>query len=119
MGIALVPAALCSDPAFARVLRPVLSEFRLPESTLYLFYRSRNHLPLKARKLIDLVLESSARSGEQVQPGSAARETRYAQPNGFEEVIGRLTEAALDALEPFGTRASERTSLRPVGVAAH
>ena len=119
VGIAALPAALCSDPAFARVLRPVLSEFRLPESTLYLFYRSRTHLPLKARKLIDLVLESSARTGEQVQAGSGARGMQHAPRNGSEEVIGKLAERALDSLEPFGTRASERGVSRPASLATH
>ncbi|MBV8307365.1 MAG: LysR family transcriptional regulator [Gammaproteobacteria bacterium] len=112
VGIAMVPAALCSDPAFARVLRPVLSEFALKDSTLYLLYRSRKHLPLKARKLIDLVLESSASSGEQV-PGAGASVIQYPKRKVSEEIIGKVEEAALDSLEPLGARSAERTGLRP------
>lgn len=100
VGIALVPAALCSDPAFARVLRPVLSEFRLKESTLYLLYRSRKHLPVKAQKLIDLVLESSARSGQQVHPGSPVSALPYPPRNGSEAIIGKRAAAALNSLGP-------------------
>ena len=119
VGIALVPAALCSDPVFASVLIPVLSEFRLKESTLYLLYRSRKHLPLKAQKLIDLVLESNARSGQQVHSGSEASGLRYPQRNGSEPIKGKLAGAALNSLDPFGMPSSERTRLRPMAAAAH
>lgn len=119
VGIALVPAALCSDPAFAAVLRPVLTEFRLKESTLYLLYRSPRHLPLKARKLIDLVLESSTRSGEQVQPASGANGIQHPQRSRSEEFTSKVAEAALDALETLTTHSTERTRVRPAPATAH
>jgi DNA-binding transcriptional LysR family regulator len=119
VGIALVPAALCSDPAFAGVLRPVLSEFRLKESTLYLLYRSRKHLPLKAQKLIDLVLESSASSGQRVQPGSPVSALPYPPRDEPEAITGKLAAAALKSLDPFGMSSSEHTGLRPAAAAAH
>jgi DNA-binding transcriptional LysR family regulator len=61
VGLGLLPAAMLNDPIFMNVLRPVLSEFRLKEQTLYLLYPGRKHLPFKARAFIDLVLESGAR----------------------------------------------------------
>jgi DNA-binding transcriptional LysR family regulator len=72
VGLALLPAALLNDPAFVSVLRPVLTECRLKESTLYLLYADRKHMPFKARTFIDLVLESSAKSQAQKQTGLAA-----------------------------------------------
>ena len=65
VGIALVPAALLNDGGFASLLRPVLTEFPLPESTLYLIYPGRKHVPFKARAFIDLVIESGGRTAEQ------------------------------------------------------
>jgi DNA-binding transcriptional LysR family regulator len=67
VGIALLPAALLNEGAFANVLRPVLTEVPLRESTLYLIYPGRKHVPFKARAFIDLVLESGTRSQEQTQ----------------------------------------------------
>jgi DNA-binding transcriptional LysR family regulator len=72
MGLALLPATLLNDPAFVNVLRPVLTEFRLKEFNLYLLYPGRKFLPFKSRAFIDLVLESTAKSQEQKQPGLAA-----------------------------------------------
>jgi DNA-binding transcriptional LysR family regulator len=67
VGMALLPAALLNEGAFASVLRPVLTEVPLRESTLYLIYPGRKHVPFKARAFIDLVLEPGARSQEQTQ----------------------------------------------------
>ena len=61
VGLGLLPATMLHDAAFVNVLRPVLSEFRFKEPTLYLLYPERKHLPFKARAFIDLLLESSAR----------------------------------------------------------
>jgi DNA-binding transcriptional LysR family regulator len=61
VGLGLLPVAMCNDPIFMNVLRPVLSDFRLKEQTLYLLYPGRKHLPFKARAFIDLLLESGAR----------------------------------------------------------
>ena len=77
MGLALLPTALLSDPAFANVLRPVLTEFRLKEFNLYLLYPARKFLPFKSRAFIDLVLESSTKSQEQKQAGLAANRRRF------------------------------------------
>ncbi len=77
MGLALLPATLLSDPAFANVLRPVLTEFRLKEFNLYLLYPGRKFLPFKSRAFIDLVLESSTKSQEQKQAGLAANRRRF------------------------------------------
>ena len=65
VGMALLPAALLNEGAFASLLRPVLTEFALPESTLYLIYPGRKHVPFKARAFIDLVLDPAARTREQ------------------------------------------------------
>jgi hypothetical protein len=113
------PSGPYSDPAFAGVLRPVLSEFRLKESTLYLLYRSRKHLPLKAQKLIDLVLESSASSGQRLQSGSPVSALPYPPRDDSEAITGKLAAAALKSLDPFRMSSSERTRLRPAAAAAH
>ena len=76
VGIGLLPAGMFNDPAFVNVLRPVLSEFRLKEPTLYLLYPGRKHLPFKARAFIDLVVESVARNREQTQKVFAPQRTR-------------------------------------------
>jgi DNA-binding transcriptional LysR family regulator len=76
MGLALLPAALLNDPAFVHVLRPVLTECYLKESTLYLLYADRKHMPFKARTFIDLVLESSGKSQAQKQTRLAANPRR-------------------------------------------
>jgi DNA-binding transcriptional LysR family regulator len=76
MGLALLPATLLNDPAFANVLRPVLTDFRLKEFTLYLLYAGRKFLPFKSRAFIDLVLESNTKSQEQTQTGHAANRRR-------------------------------------------
>ncbi|HVN45251.1 MAG TPA: LysR family transcriptional regulator [Steroidobacteraceae bacterium] len=68
VGLALLPAALLEEPAFAHVLRPVLTEFALKESTLYLLYGNRKLVPFKARAFIDLVLESA---GSKTEPRCA------------------------------------------------
>ena len=61
------------DAAFVNVLRPVLSEFRFKEPTLYLLYPDRKHLPFKARAFIDLVLQSGSRNKEHTPTTLAAR----------------------------------------------
>jgi DNA-binding transcriptional LysR family regulator len=76
MGLALLPAALLNDPAFVNVLSPVLPEFPLKESTLYLIYPGRKHVPFKARAFIDLVLESGTPSQEQRQTELAVNRRR-------------------------------------------
>jgi DNA-binding transcriptional LysR family regulator len=77
MGMALLPAALCSDPAFAGVLKPVLTDFGLKESTLYLLYPGRKFLPFKSRAFIDLVVESGVKSQEPKPTGLVANRRHY------------------------------------------
>jgi DNA-binding transcriptional LysR family regulator len=76
MGLALLPAALLSDPAFVHVLRPVLTEFPLKEFNLYLLYPGRKFLPFKSRAFIDLVLESNTQSQAQKPAALAANRRR-------------------------------------------
>jgi DNA-binding transcriptional LysR family regulator len=71
MGLALLPAALFSDPAFVNVLRPVLTDFQLKQSTLYLLYPARKYLPFKVRAFVDLALASVARNQEQTHTALA------------------------------------------------
>lgn len=79
VGLGLLPADLLNETAFASVLRPVLTEIPLKQSTLYLLYADHKHLPFKARAFVELVLESRAtRRRSQplqqrgIQPWSAA-----------------------------------------------
>jgi DNA-binding transcriptional LysR family regulator len=113
MGVALLPAALCSDPAFAGVLRPVLTEFRLKESTLHLLYPGRKHLPFKARAFIDLVLESSARSREQPQTGSTANLLQYPQRKVSGDALEKRHERSLPSVDPHRVHPTELAVLRP------
>jgi len=76
VGMALLPTALLNDAGFASLLRPVLTEFPLPESTLYLIYPGRKHVPFKSRAFIDLVLESGARTREQTPSALDANRRR-------------------------------------------
>jgi DNA-binding transcriptional LysR family regulator len=76
VGLGLLPAAMFNDPAFVNVLRPTLTEFPLKESTLYLLYPDRKHVPFKARAFIDLVLESGAKHRDERPTGFAANRTR-------------------------------------------
>ena len=68
VGIAILPAALWDDPVFANLLTPVLTDFPLKESTLYLVYPDRQYVSFKTRAFIDLVLESGARSRQPAPP---------------------------------------------------
>src|ERR1700746_203725 len=65
VGIALLPTALLNEGGFAGLLRPVLTKFPPRDSTLYLIYPGRKHVPFKARAFIDLVLELGATTQEQ------------------------------------------------------
>jgi DNA-binding transcriptional LysR family regulator len=79
VGLALLPAALLKDPAFANVLRPVMTECPLKESTLYLLYADRKHLPFKARAFIELILASGGRD-EDHKPTELAAKRRHSLP---------------------------------------
>ena len=58
VGLARLPGILFEDPAFKDELVPVLPEYPLESSTLYVVYASREYLPLKIRSFIDFVFES-------------------------------------------------------------
>ena len=77
MGLALLPAALLTDPVFANVLRPVLTEYQPKESMLYLLYAERKYLPFKSRAFIDLVLAPGPKNQEQTQPVSVVNRARW------------------------------------------
>jgi DNA-binding transcriptional LysR family regulator len=81
VGLAPLPEAVFNDPAFANVLRPVLSDFQLKESTLYLVYPGRKFLPFKTRAFIDLVLQSAASNQEPTHTVLAAAN----RPSGGEQ----------------------------------
>jgi DNA-binding transcriptional LysR family regulator len=62
MGLGALPAVVFEDPVFTKVLTPVLTGFRIKDSTLYLLYASRRFLPFKVRAFIDLILEAGSTS---------------------------------------------------------
>jgi DNA-binding transcriptional LysR family regulator len=57
IGLAPLPTILLDDPAFQTRLTPVLMEYPLRRSTLYLVYVSRKYLPLKLLTFRDLLAE--------------------------------------------------------------
>jgi DNA-binding transcriptional LysR family regulator len=59
-GLAPMPQTLFEEPAFRDVLVPVLPDFPLSHTTLYLVYISRKYVPLKIRSFIDFVIEFAA-----------------------------------------------------------
>lgn len=61
VGLAALPTILFDDPMFKGRLTPVLTEFPLSQSTLYLIYVSRKYLPLKIRTFVDFFLEETAK----------------------------------------------------------
>lgn len=58
IGLAPLPSTLFESPAFKEILTPVLTEYPLRETSLYLVYAARKHLPLKVRAFIDFFLKS-------------------------------------------------------------
>jgi len=57
IGLAPLPAIVFEDPAFRTRLTPVLMEFPLSQSMLYLLYVGRKYLPLKIRTFRDFLVE--------------------------------------------------------------
>ena len=96
----------------------VLTEFRLKEATLYLLYRAK-YLPFKARKFIDLVLESGAGSGEQPHTSATANVLQYPQRKVAEEVLQERDEPALPSVDPYRTQRGELGVVRPAVGGAH
>jgi len=64
IGLAPLPAIVFEDPAFRTRLTPVLMDFPLRQSTLYLLYVSRKYLPLKIRTFRDFLVERIAQVPE-------------------------------------------------------
>ena len=64
IGLAPLPAILFEDPEFRTRLRPVLTQFPLSQSTLYLVYVSRRYLPLKIRTFRDFMVEEISKVPE-------------------------------------------------------
>jgi DNA-binding transcriptional LysR family regulator len=58
IGLAPLPAVLFDDPMFKTRLTPVLTDYPLSQSTVYLVYVSRKYLPLKMRTFLDFMAES-------------------------------------------------------------
>lgn len=56
-GLAPLPQTLFEEPTFKDVVVPVLTDFPLWQTTLYLVYISRKYVPLKIRSFIDFVLQ--------------------------------------------------------------
>jgi DNA-binding transcriptional LysR family regulator len=64
IGLAPLPAILFDDPTFKARLTPVLTEYPLRQSMLYIVYVSRKYLPLKLLTFRDLLVERIARMPE-------------------------------------------------------
>ena len=71
MGLAALPRIFFEDPLFEHQLLPVLAEYPVEQSTLYLVYVSRKNAPLKIRSFIDFFAESPPCEATQV-PAAAA-----------------------------------------------
>jgi DNA-binding transcriptional LysR family regulator len=64
IGLAPLPAIVFEEPAFKSRLAPVLTEYPLSQSMLYLAYVSRKYLPLKIRTFRDFFLERISQTPE-------------------------------------------------------
>jgi DNA-binding transcriptional LysR family regulator len=61
IGLAPLPEIYLDDPAFRDVLKPVLRDYPIRDTTLYVVYVSRKYVPLKIRSFVDHALESAKR----------------------------------------------------------
>ena len=64
IGLAPLPAILFDDPVFKTRLTPVLMDYPLRQSTLYVVYVSRKYLPLKLVTFRDLLVERISQTPE-------------------------------------------------------
>jgi DNA-binding transcriptional LysR family regulator len=64
IGLAPLPAILFEDPPFRTRLTPVLMEYPLRQSMLYLVYVSRKYLPLKLLTFRDFLVERISQTPE-------------------------------------------------------
>jgi DNA-binding transcriptional LysR family regulator len=64
IGLAPLPAILFEDPVFKTRLTPVLTDYPLRQSMLYLVYVSRKYLPLKLLTFRDFLVERISQTPE-------------------------------------------------------
>jgi DNA-binding transcriptional LysR family regulator len=64
IGLAPLPAILFGDPAFKTRLTPLLTDYPLRQSMLYLVYVSRKYLPLKLLIFRDFLVERISQTPE-------------------------------------------------------
>jgi hypothetical protein len=76
-------------------------------------------LPFKARKFIDLVVESGAGSGDQPHTSATASVLQYPQRKVAEEVLQECDEPALPSMDPYRTLLRELGVVRPAVGGAH
>lgn len=118
MGLGVLPAALFSDSAFANVLTPVLTEFHVKESTLYVLYADRKYVPFKVRAFIDLVLDSGARNQEPAAKRPAKQETGCTPPSrapvSYSETLHTSPADCSPLPQNTTPRASKTTTLRQI-----
>jgi DNA-binding transcriptional LysR family regulator len=61
IGLAPLPEIYFDDPAFRDVLKPVLLDYPIRDTTLFAVYVSRKYVPIKIRSFVDLLLEYAKR----------------------------------------------------------
>jgi DNA-binding transcriptional LysR family regulator len=60
IGLSALPQTFFEDPALKSVLTPVLTDYPLEDSKLYVVYVSRTYLPLKIRTFVDFLMQQLA-----------------------------------------------------------
>jgi DNA-binding transcriptional LysR family regulator len=71
IGLAPLPAHFFEEPALKGVLTPVLTDYPVWETKLYLVYVSRKHVPPKIRTFIDFFLELVGEESGRTAEGAA------------------------------------------------
>jgi DNA-binding transcriptional LysR family regulator len=61
IGLAPLPEIYLDDPAYRDVLKPVLKNYSIRDTTLYAVYVSRKYVPLKIRSFVDHLIEYIAK----------------------------------------------------------
>ena len=60
IGLSALPQTFFEDPTLKSVLTPVLTDYPLEDSKLYVVYVSRTYLPLKIRAFVDFLMQQLA-----------------------------------------------------------
>jgi DNA-binding transcriptional LysR family regulator len=81
MGLARLPTHFFKDPQFKDILRPVLTDHPVWQTTLYIVYASRKFIPLKIRTFADFLLLELARREETQQRRCAPLEVGVSTTN--------------------------------------